>query len=243
MKTMEWSEYLNTQQDSYLDSENGADCEVVYELNGCTIRAHKSLHAGENDYYFGGSDEDFAIVTDKDGHEQLYYDCTLSEIINEITAEKNNGTMRQKAIDYVNDMTANELDRLIICGHDTNSHKWIEVETDGEVHETEEANNNTRHYVSYPDKEVKNIYNINDQSAGACCCDICAMYSHFEDWDKEEFIERYSEDDWNYCNKTDKDDAILQYHRDNDCPTREDIRKQMIDAIEDIEYGYFDDED
>lgn len=153
-----------------------------------------------------------------------------------------NTTMRQKAIDYVNDMSGEQLDHLLVCGHETNSHKWMEVEPDGTVHETEEADNNTTHWIKYTTKKVASIYNICDESAEACPCDICTMYRHFKDMDKEEFIECYSEEDWDYCNETSLDDAILVFERDNGGLTGEDIREQMITAIEELEYGYFDDE-
>lgn len=150
-------------------------------------------------------------------------------------------TLRQKAIEFVNNMTDEELDRLIVMGHDTHSQKWMEVYPNGNVHETEEADNNTSHYISYPDKEVAGIYEIHSQCAEACNCDVCVMYRWFENEDKEDFIERYSEDDWNYCNENTLHDAILDCEHDNG-NYADGIREQMIAAIEDIEHGYFDDE-
>lgn len=149
-------------------------------------------------------------------------------------------TMRQKAIDYVNSLTDDELDRLLICGHDTNSHKWMEVYPDGTVHEAEEADNNTTHWI-YPKKLVATIYNINNQCAGACNCDDCTMYRRFHDCDKEEFIEDYDGDVWDYCNTTSLEKCILETAHDNGI-YGEDIRTQMLDAINEIEHGYFDDE-
>ena len=239
---MEWSEYLNTQQETYLDSENNADNEVVYKNDNYTVCAHKSLHAGENDYYFAGSDEDFAIIRNNDGKEYLCYDCTLSEIINEITEGKNNETMRQKAIDYVNNMSAEELDGLLVEAHEYRTHKWMEVYPNGNVYETEEPDNLTRHYIKYPTKEVANIYDIRQERGESCGCEICSMYRDFKDMDKEEFVDSYSEEDWNYCNKYEREDAIIYYEHDNDS-CGEDIRKHMLSAIDQIYYGYFDDED
>ena len=150
-------------------------------------------------------------------------------------------TMRQKAIDYVNGLTDEQLDRLLICGHDTNSHKWIEVYPDGTVNEAEEADNRTSHYINYPDKPVATIYNINDECAEACNCDVCTMYRRFLDCDKEEFIEDYGQDDYDYCNENTQDEAILDHEHENG-NYGEDIRTQMLDAINEIEHGYFDDE-
>lgn len=152
-------------------------------------------------------------------------------------------TLRENAIQQVKDMEYDYLRSLVIKSHDTNSHKWMEVTPDGNVHETEEADNNTTHWIDYPNKEVATIFNINNESCEACNCDICVMYRHAEDG-KEAFIEDYghTEEEWDYCNETSLDDAILEFERDNDGLDGESIREQMIDAIEEIDYGYFDDE-
>lgn len=150
---------------------------------------------------------------------------------------------RQRALDAVYEWDVDELNDMIVRSHGANSHKWVECMPDGTVHETEEADNNTSHWLDYPNKEVATIYEICQERAGYCNCDICTMYRWFADEDKEEFIERYSEEDWNYCNETSLSDAILDFERENDGLTGEAIREQMIDAIEEIEYGYFDDED
>ncbi len=153
-------------------------------------------------------------------------------------------TMRQKAIQQVKDMEYSYLKKLVVESHDTNSHKWMEVTPDGNVHETEEADNNTGHYISYPDKPVVSVFNINDESCEACNCDICVMYRHAEDG-KEVFIEDYghTEEEWDYCNKTSQDDAIVEYESGNGGLNAESIREQMIEAIEGIERGYFEDEE
>lgn len=154
-----------------------------------------------------------------------------------------NDSLRHKAIAFVESMNDDELNDMVVRFHGGATHQWMEVMPDGTVHETEEAGNNTTHWIKYPTKEVASIYNICSESAEACDCDICTMYRHFKDMDKEEFIERYSENDWEYCNETSLDDAILWFERDNDGLTGGDIREQMIAAIEELEYGYFDDEE
>lgn len=147
---------------------------------------------------------------------------------------------REKAIQQVKHIGYDYLRILVIKSHDTNSHKWMEVTPGGKVRKAEEADNNSAHYVSYPDKPVASIFNINDESCELCNCDICTMYRRFEDG-KEAFIQDYgyTEEDWDYCNETSQDDAIV----DNGGLDGEGIREQMIDAIEEIEYGYFDDEE
>ncbi|MBR5728852.1 MAG: hypothetical protein IKX61_01405 [Prevotella sp.] len=89
MKQFTWDEYNNSQQEAYLDEENGADTEIVFENEDWTISAFKALNATEK-HYFYGTDEDFAIVSNRvDFSEVLVYDCTLSELIEFI--EKQNG--------------------------------------------------------------------------------------------------------------------------------------------------------
>lgn len=150
---------------------------------------------------------------------------------------------RQRALDAVYEWDVDDLDDMVVRAHDMSTHQWVECEPDGDVHETEEADNNTSHWIDYPHKQVATIYEICEESAGGCNCDICTMYEHFADMDKDEFIEKYSKEEWEYCNVVSFDDAILEAERDNGGRTAEGIREQMIDAIKEIEYGYFDDEE
>ena len=152
-------------------------------------------------------------------------------------------TNREKAIEHVNAMDIDELNDMVVRTHGALTHQWVEVYPNGTVHETEEPDNNTSHWIDYPNKAVCNIYDIRRESAQSCNCDICTMYDDFDNMDKDEFIERYSKEEWEYCNVVSFDDAILEAERDNDGLTAEDIREQMISAIEKIEHGYFDDEE
>lgn len=182
---------------------------------------------------------------DKHGRDKYVLTNTDGGVFLDMIKDGDIGTddsLRHKAIAFVEEMTDDELDDMVVRSHDGTTHQWMEVEPDGTVHETEEIDNNTTHWIDYPTNEVPSIYNICSESAEACSCDICTMYRHFEDMDKEEFIESYSEEDWDYCNETSLDDAILEFERDNGGLTGEDIREQMITAIEELEYGYFDDE-
>ena len=150
-------------------------------------------------------------------------------------------TMRQKAIDFVNNMSDEELDRLLVCGHDTNSHKWVEVYPNGDVNETEEADNNTTHWIDYPKKQVACIFNICYESAESCNCPVCRLYNDFETLNHNAFYELYSEKDWDYCNEHSRFDSIIDSEHDEGNYS-ESIREQMLEAISEIEYGYFNDE-
>ena len=137
-------------------------------------------------------------------------------------------------------MDFDELKKMMVKSHTSTTRQWVEVYPDGTINQAEEADNNTTHWISYPEKAVANIYTISNANCG-CNCDICIMYKHFEGLCKEEFIEAYGEDDWEYCNDNSLEQAIYDYSTDNGVfPS--DIRDAMLEAIDDIEFGYFDDE-
>lgn len=151
-------------------------------------------------------------------------------------------TNREKAIQYVKELDDDFFSDLIVRSHNNQTHKWIEVYPNGNVHETEEADNNTSHWVEYPKKEVECIYDIHQESCEACSCDTCYEYRNFEELSKEEFIEEYSEEAWNYWQKYGLESALLDVAHDNGV-YEEDIRDEIIRNIENIYHGYFDDED
>ena len=151
-------------------------------------------------------------------------------------------TLRSAAITAIKNMEYDYIRNLIVRGHKTNSHEWIEVLPNGTIKEAEEADNNSCHYISYPDKEVANIYDIHQQSAEQCGCDVCRMYRDFTELSKDEFVEQWDEDIYDYVSSTDYEDAIVEDAHDNGI-YEYDIRQQIIDAINDIEFGYFDDEE
>lgn len=86
-KVMTWEEYNNSLQNAYLDEENSADQDVVFSNDTYIIRMFKAI-SHDNDHYFTGEDEDFAIIESKDGSFDSYllYGCTLSEAIYYIKA-------------------------------------------------------------------------------------------------------------------------------------------------------------
>lgn len=150
-------------------------------------------------------------------------------------------TLRNKAIEAIKNMEYDYIRDLIVKSHKNNSHEWVECLPDGTIKESEEADNQSCHYISYPDKEVANIYDIHQQSAEKCGCDVCRMYRDFSELSKDEFVEQWNEDIYDYVSSTDYEDAIIEDAHDNGI-YEDDIRQQMIDAIEEIEFGYFADE-
>lgn len=144
---------------------------------------------------------------------------------------------RELAKEQVRNYSTDYLNDIIVRGHTSETHEWVECLPNGSIHETEEADNNSRHYVSYPDKEVENIYNISDANCG-CNCDVCTMYKHFEGLDEDEFIDAYGKDMLDYCKTYTLEQAIL-----DECGEfTEDVRYEMLDAIDNIPYGYFNNE-
>lgn len=150
-------------------------------------------------------------------------------------------TIREQAKENVHKLSNDTLNDWAVSEHTSNTHRWVEVHPDGQVSETEEADNNSSHWIDYPNKEVASIYEISTASCEPCNCDICCMYRHYEDCDgdKEEFLYSHSEEDLEYC----QENTLEQALRDNDSlKSASDIRDEMLDAIDEIYYGYFDDE-
>lgn len=156
-------------------------------------------------------------------------------------------TAREKALAYVHSYDQEYLSDLIVRGHSTHSHEWLAVEPDGVVHEIEDSDNSTRHYVNYPDKPVKNIYDIHSQSAESCNCDVCSMYRRYEDvvdgaMDEEDFIKTYGAGAYERCENNSLESAILDKSHDEGV-YESDVHDKIIEAINNIPYGYFEDEE
>ena len=149
--------------------------------------------------------------------------------------------IRDRAIKEVKNWEDDYLTELLIRSYLNHSHEWIEIETDGTIHEAEEADNNTTHWIDYPNKEVANIYNIHMESAEACNTEVCILYRDFEKMDKESFIDRHSLEEWEYVNDTDFKEAVIDELHCNSV-FEDDVREEIVENIRNIEIGYFDDE-
>lgn len=95
--------------------------------------------------------------------------------------------------------------------HRSHTHQWVEVYPDGTVCETEEVDDNTGHYLEYPNRPVATLLEIASSSSGYCDCDVCCAIKWYEDHE-------LATSEWDYV-------------------------EEMLDALESIEYGYFDDEE
>lgn len=145
-------------------------------------------------------------------------------------------TLRNTAKEAAMQLITDNLDTYNEWAHRCHTHVWIEVHPDGSVHQTEEANMQTCHYIDYPDNEVASILDI--ARCEYCDCDGCASYNQaFDDEiDGEEFEER-----WGYPRK-DVDQDFAQHLKD--CELYDyDMADNALAEIDEIPYGYFDDED
>ena len=57
-----WDDYLASEQDAYLDSENAADCDVQFEADGIWIYGKTDIHS----YEICTDCETICILTDAD---------------------------------------------------------------------------------------------------------------------------------------------------------------------------------
>lgn len=157
------------------------------------------------------------------------------------TPEEEEKSLREQAIESIENEDDDFFRDIVLKGHETNSHKWLQCYPDGSISETEEADNNTRHYINYPDTEVANIYDIARESCESCGCDTCIAYRDFNEIEKDEFVEKWDEDTWDYCHDTRYEDALVDDFY-NAGGSFGDIKADIIDAIKAIKNGYFDDE-
>lgn len=151
-------------------------------------------------------------------------------------------TIREQVKQIIANYDDDKLEQMLVKQHTGTTHEWIEVYPDGDVHEAEEADDNTTHWIEYPKKAVATLYDICHPNDCQCDCDDCTMYERFEEMTKEEFIDRYDEDVWEYCNTTSYEESIIDTNHDNGIYA-DDVRQWMLDNLGEIEQGYFDDEE
>jgi len=144
-------------------------------------------------------------------------------------------TLREIAKENASKLISENIDRYNELAHLSHNHIWLEAHPNGDVTEAEEADRNTTHWIDYPNKEVESIYTI--ANCEYCDCDVCASWQQSGDDDitDEEFESR-----WGFS-KEDVGNDFCSHLRDYDAYNG-DIEDDALAAIDDIEYGYFDDE-
>lgn len=132
------------------------------------------------------------------------------------------------------------VDRYNEWSHTGNTHVWLCAGKDGDVWETEEADMQTGHYYDYSHEPIANILDICSCDSGYCDCDACVSWRDLEDDNisDEEFERRWG------CERDKKEleYGFASWLRDWDA-YYSDYAQDAINNINDIEYGYFDDED
>lgn len=144
-------------------------------------------------------------------------------------------TIRETAKENATELISENIDRYNELAHLSHNHIWLEAYPDGNVTEAEEPDNNTTHWIDYPTKEVASILTI--AKCEYCDCDACASWRQSSDDDitDEEFESR-----WGFS-KEDVGNDFARHLRDYDAYDG-DIEYNALVAIDEIEYGYFDDE-
>lgn len=153
-------------------------------------------------------------------------------------------TMRENAINSVKNITDETIQNWWERSH-TPYYEWVECHPDGNIHETAEPDGNTRH-TDLDGNPIERVYTI--ASGEYCDCDICTQYNRFNNIEDEEDIARFNEDfgqgsydTWKNDWEGDFQTAITDYNHENGV-YEEDVREEMVKAIQSLPYGYFDDE-
>lgn len=195
------------------------------------------------------------------------YEATLKQVTSEPTAKSTgSGIVTVKALhtSYNADIICNIAKKSIrdtvkakieeiagtnhkewcVQSHRSHTHQWVEVYPDGTVCETEEADDNTGHYLEYPNRPVATLLEIASSSSGYCDCDVCCAIKRYEEYlrnemDAEEFNQLTGYDAAEF-----DEYSLHDLYEDHELATSEwDYVEEMLDALESIEYGYFDDEE
>ena len=143
--------------------------------------------------------------------------------------------IREIAKKNVENFVDENLDRLNELTHASHNHLWIEVYPDGSVNLAEEASMQTSHWIEYGKKAVASVLEV--ATCQYCDCDACLSYkqAHDDDVDEEEFHDR-----WGYS-KEEVGNDFSSHLRDLESYDY-DMPDKAMAAIDQIEYGYFDDE-
>lgn len=136
--------------------------------------------------------------------------------------------MRQKALLEIKGKPDSWFENLLVLNHQHNIFR-VEVSHDGEVY-FEEYINRTDYTA-----DVAEVYEV---GGGYCNCDTCVQYQDFEELTKEEFIEKWDEDIYDYVSAYSFEYAIIDDCRNADVYA-DDIREEIMQAINEINSDFF----
>lgn len=135
-----------------------------------------------------------------------------------------------------------------IKSHCSNLCERLEVLPNGELMETAEPSDNTWHTIKGTTEPLRGLYRI--YNSCGCNCDWCADYDRYEnrienpdDCTEEELAEAKEQLSFNEETKDydSKEDYFSYWIADTDEVSN--VLDRMEENLEDIPYGYFDDEE
>lgn len=145
-------------------------------------------------------------------------------------------TLRETAKANAITLIEANLDTYNEWAHNHHTHIWLEAWPDGEVHQTEEASMQTTHWLDYPNHPVATILEI--ARCEYCDCGACAS---FDDASNPNITNEEFEEKWGYS-REDVSGSFAQHLKDYEVYDF-DMVDRALAAIDDIEFGYFDDEE
>lgn len=151
-------------------------------------------------------------------------------------------TIRERVKQAIESYDHDDIITWVVANHRSYSFQWVEVYPNGDINEAVETSIHTKHYINYPTKEVAKLYHIASDCDQFCNCDVCTMFNNHEVMTEEEFVKEWSQEDYDFCEDTSRGEAIIDHWRDHG-GCEDDIIDEMLEALNAIPYGYFDDED
>lgn len=144
-------------------------------------------------------------------------------------------TLREIAKKNIESCIEQNINKLNELAHTSHNHVWLEVYPDGDVSLAEETDMQTSHWVKYGEKAVATVLEV--ATCQYCDCDACESFAqaHDEDVDEDEFLTR-----WGFS-KEDVGDNFAQHLKDFEA-FNYDMADDAVAAVNDVQFGYFDDE-
>lgn len=136
-------------------------------------------------------------------------------------------TIREQVKKAIQEYDRDVIQSWLVREHTSCYNQWVVVHPDGTITEAEEG------YEE--DNEI--LYCISTEDG--CSCDTCRMYGNYDWMTEEEFIEEWDEEDYAFCSGTPKDTAIRRRLKASD---EDDVISEMLEALDEISFDYFDDE-
>lgn len=136
-------------------------------------------------------------------------------------------TIREQVKKAIQEYDRDVIQSWLVCKHTSCYNQWVVVHPDGRIEEAEEGY----------EEDNERLYTISTEDG--CSCDTCRMYGNYDWMTEEEFIEEWDEEDYAFCSDTPKATAIRRRLKESD---EDDVISEMLEALDEIPFDYFDDE-